>query len=313
MFQNDARIGYSAHPIGQTSVASTVAINLIFSRDKTLIGDEPLEIRSNRTTFVLSKGGIVEAVAARGHTLAGTVRMTAILMQAFLRNEDVFRESTPPDFLAAWERAASPYEDTYLNPNWVSAHINGVPYFDTIGQNSHQRTPLEAEQDLAMGEMIDAIEKVARGGDLSDAIIRDAVDRITPGRSTRHETQTAVVLTESRDNTKCAILERSAGSKRSVSLTVMTDKTPILLMTLLFAAADVIELTNLTGLITRANRPTGAKSAPSSDIPPAQLLTATNRRRNLLDVMRGFEKAYMARYRPDRPKCFEIIPPPPSR
>ncbi|KAF0115856.1 MAG: hypothetical protein FD149_1480 [Rhodospirillaceae bacterium] len=87
-------------------------MNLIFSRDKTLISDEPLEIRSNRMTFVLSKGGIVESVAVRDHTLAGTVRMTAILMQAFLRNEVVFREPTPPDFLAAWQRVASPYEDT---------------------------------------------------------------------------------------------------------------------------------------------------------------------------------------------------------
>ena len=69
-----------------------------------------------------------------------------------------------------------------LGPNWVSAHINGLPYFDTIGQEGF-RTPIEAEQDLAMGERIDAIEKVARGGELSDAIVREAVDRMTPGRS----------------------------------------------------------------------------------------------------------------------------------
>ena len=129
----------------------------------------------------------------------------------------------------------------------------------------------------------------------------------------RHETQTAVVLTESKDNAKCAVLERNAGNKRSVSLTVMIDKTPILTMTLLFTVADVIELTNLTDLINRANRPPGAKLTPSSDIPPAQLLTAVNRRKNLLEVMRGFEKAYVVRYRPDRHKCFEITPPPASR
>ncbi|KAF0138557.1 MAG: hypothetical protein FD153_1237 [Rhodospirillaceae bacterium] len=116
-------------------VSIVITINhLTLSRDKTVIshdhqGDHLLEIRSNRTAFVLSQGGIIEHMTVRGgHTLAGTVRMTVIMINAFLCHEAVFRESVPSDFLAAWQRIASPYEDTYLLPPiWYRCTSTGYP------------------------------------------------------------------------------------------------------------------------------------------------------------------------------------------
>lgn len=278
--------------------------NLTFAREKTIFGSESeprFVIKSNRTAFTLSKAPITERIVVRGKTLAGTVRMTSLVAGAFLRSRTAFREEKPPDFAGHMERLQSPYENTYIGDNWVSVHINGKLYFTTM--------PVEADRDVTSAnatshDIMDLIEQAAKGREeLPGPLVRDAIKGLVGEIEVKHESQTAVVVSESSTAIRVAVLERDSGSRRSVSMTVLTDKTPVRFPALLVTTADIIESMNLADVIQRAAK------APES-VPGDRLIAAMSRRRQMLDGIRGFERAYQVRYRPDRPTFFEMVVPP---
>lgn len=280
---------------------------LIISREKTVVGaqgaaEAKLVIKSNRTAFTLSRTPVVEHMVVRGHTLPGTVRMAGIMINAFQRDKMVFREDKQPDWAAAWERVESPYERTYM-PTWVMVYVNGVPVFAKTPPNDDLNNVYET---------VDLIERASKGGDLTESVLRDVVHAVAPSLSVQHDSQTAVVMTSGAGYEKCAILERAAGSKRSLSFTVMVDKTPVTPTTMLNSAADLIEATNISDMMARVNKGQGKPLNPVDvGIPNDRFIAAQSRRRQLMDVLRGFERAYQVRYRPDRPAFLAPAAPPP--
>lgn len=287
-----------------TRVLSNDAITIV--REKTEVGGEPrvkipprLVIKNNRTTFTLTRPPITEKVVVRSHTLAGAIRMSSIVATLFMRKRLVFREEPPPDWAEKWEAAASPYERLYFPDMWVAVYIGGVRHFSTVKDDFPPGGGVFIQQ-------LDAIEAAAKGGDVTDAMLRAAFSKFAPGQPVRHDSQTAVVLTETKTQTRCAILERGGGQKKSVSFTIMTDETPITLAAMLGVTADMLELINLADLLVRCT-PKGGKPSPAlAGITNEQFHMAMDRRKEMLTVLRGFERAYKVRYRPERPACLEL-------
>ncbi|MEO5375408.1 MAG: hypothetical protein H7840_14240 [Alphaproteobacteria bacterium] len=227
--------------------------------------------------------------------------MASIAINAFQRDSMVFREDKKVDFAPAWERLESPYERTYMQ-TWVTVHVNGLPIFATAVVRNDEMAKVH--------ETIDLVERASKGVDLTESMLRDVVSVVAPSLTVVHDSQTAVVLTSGAGYEKCAILDRTGGAKRSLSFTVMTDKTPITVPAMLLTAADLIEATNISDMLNRVNRGQGKPLQPADvGIPNDRFIAGQTRRRQLLDVLRGFEKAYQVRYRPERPAFLAPTPP----
>ncbi|MFN3075949.1 MAG: hypothetical protein ABT940_03525 [Alphaproteobacteria bacterium] len=282
---------------------------VIVSREKTEIGPSTAKVpkdfrfvlRSNRMAVTLTNPPITEKLVVRGQTLTSTLRMAGGVIALFLRDKTAFRRKEyTPDLAAIWARVQSPYERVYSPDSWISVHLNGLPLLAS-----------------SLAEVLDPIEALAKGGDLTDNILKKALaDMLAENKnfSLRHESQTAIVMTESTNNVKCAILERGAGQKRSISFAVATDKTPIPIPVMLSTASDFMEAINLSEFLTPARlAPKPQGGYPSSGGPTdAQVEAAVARKRQLSDVIRGFEKAYRVHYRPERPACLEPATPAPA-
>ncbi|MBF0561807.1 MAG: hypothetical protein HQL37_07250 [Alphaproteobacteria bacterium] len=285
---------------------------IIVSREKTEIAPAKrlpnnirFSLKNNRVAIKLVNPPITEKLVVRGHTLTNTTRVASAMLAAFLRDKIIFRRPDSPDLGAIWERLQSAYDRVYVPNSWIAVYVNGKPLLTT----SERERPIPDIQ--ARIDLINRIELLAGGGDVSDALLRLVLKDILDENKElvlHHESQTAIVLTETLNSVKFASLERTAGMKRSVSLSVATNKTPVTIPVMLAAAADLLEVIDLSEFLSPVRIAAASKASPGAPpIPIAQYEAATMRRRQLTEVINGFEKAYHIHYRPERPACLDPV------
>ncbi|KAA5607370.1 hypothetical protein F1188_00980 [Roseospira marina] len=250
-------------------------------------------LRSNRLTMETSIGDKRSVVVVRGHNIAGTLRMAAIVAERFLRDPGLFEpgHAYPPDWNDLWSRKTSPYDKHFNQNNWASLHVGGETVFATRDSDALQ-----------------GIERLAEGADLDEKTLRAATrglfGTVSPDDVVvQHESQTAVVVTPFEDYLRTAVLERHSGRTGSFSFQVRraTDH-PARPHSVMTFCADVIESCNLRQFLERAPDGSDRTLTPASARAiQSQIDGARKRRQELIQYIEGFEHANRVQYRPERP------------
>ncbi|ABC23352.1 hypothetical protein [Rhodospirillum rubrum] len=253
--------------------------------------DTSFTIRSNRVVLELAASHRKSQVVVRGQTIAATLRLSALVIDHFLRDSQVFQRSVPIDWADLWARKQSDFERRHHPESWVSIHADGRAAFVTRGS-----------------EAIDMIEEVAKGQDLTNDLIKTATWNLL-GKAedivVRHESQTAVVFSPFPTHLRAAVLERRGGRTGSFSVSAFhqTDR-KIRLSAFINFLADLVEAITLKELMERA-RPAGAgeEAGPvASPIPLDQIDATIERRKHCAEFVAAFERANKVQYRPERPQ-----------
>ena len=220
-------------------------------------GDPILEVRANRLTIPLTLGDHTYQCVVRGQNIPTTLRIAGLVIDQFRRDPNMIVEAKDFDWESRWVRKLSQYEANYNPDTWVSIHIDGETVFST-GDASF--------------DIIEEVESLAAGGDVSDAIINEAASNIVGALedlAVEHDSQTAFVFTQFAAYHRAAILERKGGNTGS-----FLDRVQMLV------EKDAISETNIT---------------------PSQVAAARVRKRDLMQQIIGFERAHKVTYRPERP------------
>ncbi len=254
--------------------------------------DEPiLKIRSNRIVVPLKLADTTYTCIIRGQNMSSTLRLTGLVIDQFRREPGMVHDAAGMDWEGLWTRRVSTYEADYNPDNWVSMHLEGETVFST------------GEEII---DVIQEIESLAAGGDVNDSIIMGASSNIVGALEdlvVEHDSQTAYVFTPFSAYHRAAVLERKGGKTGSFAVSAYhpTPKKPVRLSFFLGFTADVLEALTLTAFLERVQFMVEDNSISSSTITPSQIAAARSRKRDLMQQITGFEKAYKVTYRPERP------------
>ncbi|MBE1237865.1 hypothetical protein IHV25_09435 [Phaeovibrio sulfidiphilus] len=242
--------------------------------------DKTSYLRSNR--IILDMKPFRDRVVIRANSVHNTLRCAHMILEQFSENSAALSESAEIDWSSLWQTRLSSYDREWNPSAWCSVHVNGRHLFAS-----------------RKSELIDQIEKVARGADLSEEIIREAVKPYSrPGEDlfVEHESQTAVLFSMFPTSVRATVLERERGRTRSFSVTMpyKEDLLPLFGTRMRFVA-DVVEAIALREMLE------GAGIAYVGSVPAEQLHCARERRIECLQDIIEFEQASSVVYRPERP------------
>jgi hypothetical protein len=264
-------------------------------------------LRSNRIPLTFKGTDHTDTAVVRGQTIASTLRLAAIVIETYLKYPSVLRENKVRHIAELWEERITNYEKDYHPKSWVSVHYNGKPFY------SHNMgdTPTEVEDPFRIARrggvsQLDAIEYVARGGDLNDSMIMEATNRLLGQKEdivVHHESQTAVVFTPFSAYLRCAVLERREGRTGSFSFSAHhnSPQKRVRYSAALTYCADLIEAVLIRSSIERNKDLALAGGATSQRLPHTAIIAMTERLKQLQTYVNAFENAYKISFRPERP------------
>jgi hypothetical protein len=255
-------------------------------------GDEPaLMIRSNRVTIPIKTRVDNITAVVRGQNVPSTLRMTALVIDEFRRDEGLLHDAAVHDWEAFWGRKVSNYEADYNPENWVSLHMGGTTAFAT-------RTGKQA---------VDVLESIAvGGGEVTEEMVLKASANILGNAEdlvVEHDTQTAFVFQPFSSYHRAAILERRDRKSGSFAISVYhpSPQKPVRLSHFISFCADEMEALTLKSFLDRVQELIATNKISQSNITPSQVQATRNRRRDLIESIENFERANKVVYRPERP------------
>jgi hypothetical protein len=254
-------------------------------------GDPILEVRANRLTIPLTLGDHTYQCVVRGQNIPTTLRIAGLVIDQFRRDPNMIVEAKDFDWESRWVRKLSQYEANYNPDTWVSIHIDGETVFST-GDASF--------------DIIEEVESLAAGGDVSDAIINEAASNIVGALedlAVEHDSQTAFVFTQFAAYHRAAILERKGGNTGSFAVSVYhpNPRKPVRVSYFLNLAADIMEALTMGSFLDRVQMLVEKDAISETNITPSQVAAARVRKRDLMQQIIGFERAHKVTYRPERP------------
>ncbi|WP_413205188.1 hypothetical protein [Rhodospirillum sp. A1_3_36] len=245
-------------------------------------------IRSNRVILELMATHRKEQVVIRGQNISSTLRLASMVVERFLRDPQVFHREVPVDWYDLWDRKRSDYERRFQPESWVSVHVEGKTAFATKGSLP-----------------IDQIERVAKGEDLTDDIIKDATKSLfgtVEDVVVQHESQTAVVFTPFSNHLRAAVLERRGGRTGSFSVSAFHQPDQkIRLSAFTNFIADLVEAVSLKEFLEKVRSMMEESNLSSPPVPHDHLSAALGRKRQCAQFVAAFEKGNKVQYRPERP------------
>lgn len=254
--------------------------------------DAIFQVRSNRVSLELKARNVKENVIVRGKNISTTLRMTAIVVEQFSRDSDLFSDDKATEFNweERWAERTSNYEKQFMRDSWISLYRDGVTLFST-NPSAH----------------IDEIERAAQGGDVSDSLIKKVSQAITGSAEdvvTQHDSQTAVVFTPFKEYHRAALLERKGGRTGSFAISVYHPPKggEVRYSGFINFCADVIEAVNLRVFLERAKGTTEGGKPRSGSINPIQANAASHRKQDLGQFIHSYERANKVIFRPERPE-----------
>lgn len=273
---------------------------LTLYREKTLFFDgahpgpdlEPfarLAIRSNRVVSALSSGGKVRRLVVRGHNIPTTLRLAGRLVDAFKADPAALDGDSAIDWQTLSDAVLSDYDRGFVPETWLAAYVDG--------------TPLYASRPLHPA--FDALEAETKGGEVNEPMLKRLAPRIVDIRQTRlrHESRSAVVMNESSDGVRCAVIDRRRGKDAAFSFHVQNPpKKRIRMSATLSMAADLFELQNLYALAERVQRALAeVKGGGALPFSLDQVEAITTRNTQLAALIQAFHETHAVRYRPAPP------------
>jgi hypothetical protein len=197
------------------------------------------------------------------------------------------------DWAEMWKNRLSSYEKQFQPESWISLHYEGETIYTTNPSNQ-----------------IEEMERIALGGDINDATIREVTTRLLGEDAdvvTQHDSQTAVVFSPFKEYHRAAILERRGGRTGSFAVSAhhpAKPKKPVRYSGFINFCADTIEALNLKVFLDRIKQMIEENRISGPVITPAQVAGAMGRKRDLMQFIVAYERANKITYRPERPEFF---------
>lgn len=255
-------------------------------------GDQTVMVlRSNRVTIPIKTTVDNINVVVRGQNVPSTLRMTALAIDEFRRDQGLIHDAAAHDWEAFWARKVSAYEDDYNPDNWVSLYVGGQLAFTT-------RQTRDA---------VDTIESIAGPSEVTEDVVLKAAGKTvgdTDDLVVEHDLQTALLFQPFSAYHRAAILQRRDRKSGSFAISVFhpTPQTPVRLSHFIAFCADMMEVLTLKSFLDRVQDLVAKNKINQSGIPPAQVQATRNRRRELMEALENFERVNKVTYRPERPK-----------
>jgi len=248
-----------------------------------------LIICANRVTWMLTNGPIKERLVVRGHNVPCTIRLTALIIDAFKTNPTALSTSNKTDWPQLFSDATSDYDKNY-NPNlWYSVYSNGV----------------KLAQSTEIDPAIDILEKEAQGAEIDEAFLKRMSTVITDRRSIRlrHDSIAAIILNQNSDGVRCAVLDRRKGKDAGFSFKIQNPPGKrVRVSSVLHMAADIFELQNLYSIVERVEKILSGE-IPNTALPISleQLGDLQTRNAQLTELVKSFNETFDISYRPAPP------------
>lgn len=248
-----------------------------------------LAIRSNRVVSTLLAEGKARRLVVRGHNIPTTLRFAGRIIDAFKVTPTAFADESAIDWNALHESVLSDYDRGFVPETWLAAYLDGKRIF--------------ASRELHPA--LDVLEAETKGGEIDEAMLKRLAPKIVDIRQTRlrHDSRAAVVMNESSDGVRCAVVERRRGKDAAFSFHVQNPpKKRIRMSATLFMAADLFELQNLYALAERVQRALAElKGGGALPFSLDQVEAITTRNTQLAALIKGFHETHAVRYRPAPP------------
>lgn len=253
-----------------------------------------LAIRSNRVVCALASEGKVRRLVVRGHNIPTTLRLAGRAIDAFKADPGALDGDSTIDWDTLYEAALSDYDRGFVPETWLAVYVDGARIFA-----SRQLHP-----------SLDMLEAETKGGEIDEALLKRLAPKIVDIRQTRlrHDSRAAVVMNDSSDGVRCAVVERRRGKDAAFSFHVQNPpKKRFRMSATLFMAADLFELQNLYALAERVQRALAElKGGGALPFSLDQVEAITTRNTQLAALIKGFHDTHAVRYRPAPPSYLPV-------
>ena len=278
--------------------ASLVREKIVFIDDYTpqvLEAEEeyqPTVIRSNRIFLQVGKRAATEKIVVRAQNMHTTLRLAGRMLYNYSKQGLFLDRETPYDWEAQWESIMSHYERDFNPDLWGAIYINGKPVFKTT-----------------TSPFVDVIEKCALltidNYDATMDVTENALKQVGRAMRINHSSNVATVITDSGDSIRCGIIHRG-GKDTTFSFTAEGGETKNRIVQTFSIAAAFLEAINLRFILDGLQERKRMGEIPNVSKEANKIRIGTARLVSLDKGIRSFEDIYSVRYRPDKPKFFNV-------
>jgi hypothetical protein len=222
-----------------------------------------------------------------------TLRLASKIMFSYYKTGLFLDRSQPFDWESLWEQVLSQYEKDFNPGIWSAIYINGKPVFKTT------KSPF-----------VDVIEKCALltidNYDATMEVTESALKQIGRAMRINHSSNVATVLTDSGDTMRCGIIHRARGKDTTFNFTAEGGETHNRIVQCISIAAAFLEALNLQFVVQSLQEKNKRGEIPKVSKEANQLRGATARLITLDKGIMSFEDIYKVKYRPEKPKFFDV-------
>lgn len=267
--------------------------NTSLAREKIVIVEEILGpdsdgaivVRSNRLALTLGDKSKAETIVVRGHTMHGTMRMGARIIDLRRRTGMLLRREEPVDWKSLWQQTISDYEKKYNPNNWISIYTKGSPVFTT--------NPMRYVDII---EKCDTINHDNYEGSIE--VASNALKNLGRPVTINLSSTLAVIINTVDTAVRCGIIQRTG--KKDSTFNFTADGGATVLSTAVHsmeACAAFLEAINL-GFMLSDIRKKKFEEGSEED----KKVRNTSQRMNILSSeIDKFEEVFSVKYRPERP------------
>ena len=282
-------------------------VSATLSREKSVINrvsDAPkpvplLELRSNRMVVTAKWKDRSQSAVIRGQSVPASLRLASLLLDSLEDDPFLFSEENtkPFDWETKWLARRSTYERRYRSTNWVALFVDNKEVY-----NSHPSPLVSMMEQLSVGTDFKSSEIQATVAELVGEAYTSAEDL-----TTQHDTQTALVMTPSKEFLRVAVLDRRENKTGSFAVSAYHPPKPFPQVTassFLNFCADITEAVQLRNFHERVKANLASGRITMSQELSGQVFAAATRKKNVLQFITAFEEATKLLWRPDRPDLY---------
>ena len=253
---------------------------------------------SNRLALPMhdGNGDLADTFIIRAQNMHSCIRMSAQLLQSFIRSGPLLSRNTPFDFADAWEKACSDYEIFYNKNRWVAVYHKGVEIFSS-GQHHSFLNVIEKCDSKNPGNY-----------DRSVKIAEDAFSKMGRKISISYEANIGMVLNVKPEIGRCGLVHR--GVDRNSTFNFISEPaeaetvSPVHCMNICACFLEGLQLSFLIGTTNDKLRLSLVKKFSAEEKQAEQAVARIGQLGIELDV---FESRYKLKFRPEKPEFSQAI------
>lgn len=269
-------------------------------RDTKVDGGEPLVALSNRMVITLldQRGKVSETFIIRSQVMHTCIRMSAKIIQTYMRSGPIMVRDEKYDFAEAWHDIIQDHERQFNNQIWVAVYNAGKLIFNS---NAHH----------AFLDIIENCESRNTTGNYDTSVFLAEEIFAAKGKavSIEHQADTGMVLDVKKERARCGLILRSPTKRTNFNYIaeVKESETPLNPAQCLTIAAAFLEGIHLGFIIGRANERLRLNEISRYGEDDKKADSARRRLARLNAEIKTFEKHYEVNYRPERPEFPQVV------